>query len=268
MVLAAPQRTSHPGIEQVEHQWRMHPDGRLQAVGRLPGTVAHRRYILAHSPGGLQRHGDSIAGQPIALGTHATDLDLQALQRRIDVTHIATASALLAQHMPGLKGLAQLQFNTVDCVIAHFGETKLQVRGKPLGTQGEARGVELDQNVGKILLDKVRQHEAVMQRRAPACQAFGCIGLAPEPRHQRPQQQLLGQTHARVRRHFKGAQFQQAQASGRAIRRIEFIDAEFGAVGVAGHVDQQVAQQTVNQPRYTRLARCRHLREGDFQLVQ
>ncbi|MCY1456398.1 hypothetical protein D9M71_736170 [compost metagenome] len=142
------------------------------------------------------------------------------------------------------------------------------MRGKPLGTQGEARGVELDQNVGKILLDKVRQHEAVMQRRAPACQAFGCIGLAPEPRHQRPQQQLLHQTHARVRRHFKGAQFQQAQASGRAIRRIEFIDAEFGAVGVAGHVDQQVAQQTVNQPRYTRLARCRHLREGDFQLVQ
>ncbi|MNP57590.1 hypothetical protein D3C76_1524310 [compost metagenome] len=69
-------------------------------------------------------------------------------------------------------------------------------------------------------------------------------------------------------RHFKRAQLQQAQATGRTIRRIQFVDAELGAVSVAGHVDQQVAQQSVHQPGRALLARRRHLGEGNFQLIQ
>ncbi len=43
-----------------------------------------------------------------------------------------------------------------------------------------------------------------------------------------------------------------------------------GAVGVAGDVDEQVAEQAVDQPRRRRVARARrrHLLQGDFQLVE
>ena len=91
------------------------------------------------------------------------------------------------------------------------------MRREPFGTQRVAGRVQLDDHVGKVLLDKVRQQEAVMQLSAPARQLRRRIGLAPEPRDQRPQQQLLGQAHARMGRHFKGAQFQQAQAARGAV---------------------------------------------------
>jgi hypothetical protein len=45
-----------------------------------------------------------------------------------------------------------------------------------------------------------------------------------------------------MRRHLEGAQLQQAQAAGGRVRRVQLVDAELAAVGVAGDVDQQVAQ--------------------------
>ncbi|MCY1432161.1 hypothetical protein D9M71_481510 [compost metagenome] len=54
MVLAAAQRPAHPGVEQVEHQRRMHRDGRLQTIGRLPGAITHGGDKLTDPPGWLQ----------------------------------------------------------------------------------------------------------------------------------------------------------------------------------------------------------------------
>ena len=65
---------------------------------------------------------------------------------------------------------------------------------------------------------------------------------------------MLHQAHARVRRHLEGADLDQAEPAGRAVGRVELVDAELGAVGVAGDVDQQVAEQPVDQPRLRRLA--------------
>ena len=94
-----------------------------------------------------------------------------------------------------------------------------------------------------------------MQLGAPARQARRRIGLAPEARDQRAQQQLLREAHARVRRHLEGAQLEQAEAAGGAVGRVQLVDAELGAVRVAGDVDQQVAEQAVDQPGRRRLAR-------------
>ena len=80
VVLTAAQRARHPRIEQVEHQWRVHRYGRLQAVGRLPGPVTHAGDKLADSPGRMQWHRDAVAGQQVALRWQAFELDLQALQ--------------------------------------------------------------------------------------------------------------------------------------------------------------------------------------------
>ena len=51
-----------------------------------------------------------------------------------------------------------------------------------------------------------------------------------------------------MRRHFEGAQFHQTQAAGRAIGRIKFVDAELAAMGIARHIDEQIAQDAVDEP--------------------
>ena len=40
----------------------------------------------------------------------------------------------------------------------------------------------------------------------------------------------------------------QAEPAGRAVRRIELVDADFGAMGIAGDVDQDVPEQAIDQP--------------------
>ncbi len=69
-----------------------------------------------------------------------------------------------------------------------------------------------------------------------------------------------------MRRHFKGAHFQQAQAARSRVRRVELVDAEFRAVRAAGGVDQQVAEDAVHHPRRS-AAMVRNLLERDFHFV-
>jgi len=82
----------------------------------------------------------------------------------------------------------------------------------------------------------------------------------------------LRQRHARVRRHFEGPQLQQSETARRALRRVKLVDAELGAVCVAGGVDQQIAQQAIDQPRWQIVAAIRtqrrELAEGDFEFIQ
>ncbi|MNX85652.1 hypothetical protein D3C86_1175000 [compost metagenome] len=86
-----------------------------------------------------------------------------------------------------------------------------------------------------------------MQLGAPAGQPRGVRRL-PEVGDQTAQQQLLRQAHARMRRHFKSAQFQQAQPARRTVGGIQLVDAEFRAVRITRDVDQDVAQRPVDHP--------------------
>ncbi len=112
----------------------------------------------------------------------------------------------------------------------------------------------------------MRQHEIVVQARAPAAER-PLVGPVPELGDEAAQQGLLRHAHAPVRRHLEGAQLQQAAPAGRRIRREQLVDAELGAMGVARGVDQQVAEHAVDQPGRRLPARC-DLAEGDLQLVQ
>ena len=94
------------------------------------------------------------------------------------------------------------------------------------------------------------------------------IGLAPEARDQRTQHELLREAHALVRRHLEGAHLEQAQPAGVAVGREHLVDAELGAMRVAGGVDEQVAEQAVDDPRRHRLRRRRQLLERELELVQ
>ena len=92
-----------------------------------------------------------------------------------------------------------------------------------------------------------------MQRGSPAHQR-AVLWLSPEPGDQRPQEELLRQAHARIGRHFERAELDQTKPAGWTIRRIQLVDADLGAVCVAGDVNQQVAEQTIDQPRPRLLA--------------
>ena len=114
----------------------------------------------------------------------------------------------------------------------------------------------------------MRQHEAVVQAVSPGNQLLP-VRLSPELRDQRPHQELLGQAHARVRRHFEGAQLEQAEPRSGAVWRIELVDAEFGAMGAARHIGEKMAEEAI---RHARGGRGRtlvgDLVEGNLQFVE
>ena len=121
------------------------------------------------------------------------------------------------------------------------------MRGEPFRLKFVAGLAQIRHHVLPIELDKVRQHEAVVQHGSPPHE-FSTIRRFPEVRRQRPHQQLLRQTHLRVRRHFECAQFQQTKPRAGRIGRIEFVDAELGAMRVARQIGKQVTEDAIGQP--------------------
>ncbi len=129
--------------------------------------------------------------------------------------------------------------------------------------------LEIRQHVGEILPDVMGQHEPVVQRGAPARQR-PVERVAPQAGDERPDHELLGEAHAGVRRHLEAAELDEAEPPGRAVGRIELVDADFRPMRVAGHVGEDVAHQAVEQPwrRRLALARLRDLRQRDLELVE
>ena len=93
-------------------------------------------------------------------------------------------------------------------------------------------------------------------------------GLRPEPGHQRADQQRLHQRHLRVRRHLEAAQLEQPEPAALGVGAEQLVDAELGAVGVAGDVGEQVPEQPVDVPGAYVVTEPRELGEGDLQLVE
>ncbi len=91
-------------------------------------------------------------------------------------------------------------------------------------------------------------------------------GLFPQMRDQGAKQEVLREAHPRMRRHFKRAHFQQAQAARGGVRRVQLVDAELGAVRAARRVDEQVSEDAVHQPRRDG-AMIRNLLKRDFHFV-
>jgi len=147
----------------------------------------------------------------------ALDLDLQALDGAVDIAHRAAAARLLAQHVPGFERVAQLELDATLGHAADQREAELEMRREPVGLKAVTRGAEIIEHVGEVLPHEVRQHEVVVQARAPAAQPL-LIGVIPESRDQPPQHRLLRHAHAPVRRHLESAQLQEPRAGPRRNR--------------------------------------------------
>ena len=81
----------------------------------------------------------------------------------------------------------------------------------------------------------------------------------------------MREAHARVRRHFKSAHFDETEPATGTFRREQFINRKLRTVCVAAGVDQQIAEQPVAQPR-RRVAEgvevAIQLLERDFEFVK
>src|SRR6478752_3702122 len=111
---------------------------------------------------------------------------------------------------------------------AEHRKTKLELRRIPFRRELVAGFPEFFEHAQKILPQEMREHEAIVQRGAPAHE-LALLRLAPELCDQRADQELLRQRHPRIGRHFERAEFDQPEAAGRTVGRIELIDAYLGA---------------------------------------
>src|SRR5262252_5026150 len=206
----------------------------------------------------------------MAAGIEAFGLHLQPLNRGVDEARGYASGRIFAQHVPRLERVSQFQSDAAVGDGAIERKTKFALGMKPLRIEVVAGGAEIVQNVTKVPPNEVLQHESVVQRRAPTYRR-ATLWRAPEPSGQRAQEKLLRQTHARVWRHFERAKLHQAQPSGWTIGREQFVDAELGAVGIAGDIDKKIAKQAINQPRPRRglaLVGRRHHGQRDLKLVE
>ena len=81
MIGAAADRASAPGVDQVEHQRRIHADRRVQRRRRVPSAVAHTAHKFTHLAGGLHRDHAAIAGEHMAVTDETGGMQLQPLDR-------------------------------------------------------------------------------------------------------------------------------------------------------------------------------------------
>jgi len=71
-----------------------------------------------------------------------------------------------------------------------------------------------------------------------------------------------------VRGHLERAHLEEAEPAALGAGAEQLVDAQLGAVGVPRDVDQQVAEQAINQPRPRLVAVPIELGERDLELVQ
>src|SRR5271166_1911019 len=104
--------------------------------------------------------------------------------------------------------------------MRHAPENRIaefEVGREPSGLEGKAGAVEVVEDILEVARNVVRQHEQVVKL-SPPLNRTAFIRYLPEPGNECPYQQLLGETHSRMRRHFEAPQFQQSQAPRGGIR--------------------------------------------------
>jgi hypothetical protein len=169
VVRAPAEGTAVPAVHNVKRERRLDSDGGMQTFRGVPGTEADARDKFAAGPGGMKGHGFAIAKHRVARIGKAFDLDLQPVERRIDITHRA-GRPRLTEHRPGFECLPELK---IDPVLGHIpipGKTEFKVRRKPVARERVTVVLQVPEDVPKVFLDKMGQQKPVVQGGAPANQ--------------------------------------------------------------------------------------------------
>ena len=218
-----------------------------RAHRRLPRLEAYSADVFARALGRRQRHRAAVARQHEPFIHPTGHQCLHALHGAVDEPRRAAAGRLLAEHVPGLQRMAQFQRDTAQRDLADAREAEFEMRREPGAIETEPVRAKLLQHVGEILRDVMRQQEVVVDAGAPVHQT-PLVGRPPERRHGGAHQQELRRRHPRMRRHFQRTEFDQPQPARCGLRCVQLVDAELGAMRVAGHVGQQMAEHPIDQP--------------------
>ena len=255
-----------PAVDDVDGEGGVDADGGVQAVGWLPGAVADTGDVFADGAGGMKGDGAAVAGDGVAVADEALGFDLQALEGGVDVADGAAGGAFLAEDMPGFEGGAEFDVDAALVDLADVREAEFEVGEEPVVPHEVAGFGHVFHDISEVLPDEVGEEEAVVEFGAPADEFF-LVRLLPEAGDGGAQQEVLGEAHFRVGGHFEAAEFDEAEAAGGAVGGEEFVDAEFGAVGIAADVGEEVAEDAVDKPGWD-FAKFGDLVEGDFEFVE
>src|SRR3954447_6265372 len=100
--------------------------------------------------------------------------------------------------MPGLQRLTQFQRHAAMVDAAKYGKAEFELGRVPFRREIIAGLPELGEHAQKVFPEEMRQHEAIMQRGAPAHE-LTLLRLSPEFCDQRADQKLLRQRHSGIR---------------------------------------------------------------------
>ncbi len=253
VIRATGHRAPRPAIVHIEHQRRIDVDRRMQTRGRLPRAKAHAADVLAVDAGRSHRHARSrCSAIDESFRSVAGHLHLQPFERRVDVAHRTARRALFAHHVPRLQRLAQFERHVAvaDLAVARESGTRNAAQTNRVPADSPPGSCRRSAPQGRCQTkcgSMKRSCSSVPQRTRSRS-----IRRLPEARDQRQQQLLLRKAHLRVRRHLERAEFDETEPPCWPVRRIQLVDADFRAMRVAGHVDQQVAEDPIDEPRRRR----------------
>src|SRR3954467_10708715 len=97
VISATAHRSLEPGVDDVEGEWGLDGNCRVQRGWRLPGAIANPGDVLAVAPGGLERHRAAITGNSVAVRRQPADLHFESFHGRIDEPRRAAGDVLLTE---------------------------------------------------------------------------------------------------------------------------------------------------------------------------
>src|SRR5207248_11275451 len=102
---------------------------------RTPGAKAHAGDVLARCAGRMQRHAPARARDDVARVHRAAHLHFEPLERGVDVADRAAAALFLAEHVPRLDRLTQLELDAGRGDRTEQRKTEFAVRLEPLARE-------------------------------------------------------------------------------------------------------------------------------------
>jgi hypothetical protein len=131
---------------------------------------------------------------------------------------------------------------------AHERAAVLEERAVRFARKREARVVEVGQHVLEILPQPRGQEKPIVQDLPPAHERRA-VGRPRESGDERAHEAHLRHCEPGVWRHLEGAELDEPLAPVRAGRIEELVDADLRTVRAARHVDEQVPEERVAEPR-------------------
>ena len=161
--------------------------------------------------------------------------------------------------MPRLDRVSELEAHVPRLQRTDDRAAVLEERSVSFARNREPRLLEVREDVLEVAPQPCRQKEPIVEPLPPANERRA-VRRAGERRDERSDERHLGHGHPHVGRHLEGAQLDDplAPMGGRRIEQL--VDADLGAVRIAGDVDQQMPKQRITKPRWRRLAprfKCR-----------